>query len=205
MNVTESQFCSACGAELGLEPIVDDSDLTCPICPTRRLDAFRAEDGVVHDCRGCGGQFVEMSVLRALIRRHESFDGALPQRLTRYNPLNDPVRYRKCPRCRRHMNRRNFGRVSGIVVDTCAEHGTWFDVGELPRVLSFVGAGGLRQAAQLRAKEIEQQRPQPTVWHSGAFERPRAMTSWGLEPTLADLADELKSFVLWVRSQLSGR
>jgi hypothetical protein len=36
--------------------------------------------------------------------------------------------------------------MSGIVVDVCVQHGTFFDAGELPRVLSFVRHGGLAKA-----------------------------------------------------------
>jgi hypothetical protein len=41
------------------------------------------------------------------------------------------------------MARMNFGHHSGILVDTCREHGTWFDQGELDATLEFVRAGGL--------------------------------------------------------------
>ena len=41
------------------------------------------------------------------------------------------------------MNRRNFGRTSGVIVDCCGAHGTWFDADELERVGKFVAAGGL--------------------------------------------------------------
>jgi hypothetical protein len=44
------------------------------------------------------------------------------------------------------MNRKNFGSTSGIVIDVCAIHGSYFDAGELPRVLTFVKRGGLRKA-----------------------------------------------------------
>jgi Zn-finger nucleic acid-binding protein len=43
------------------------------------------------------------------------------------------------------MTRANFGRRSGIVVDTCRDHGTWFDRGELDAVLEFVRAGGVEE------------------------------------------------------------
>ena len=41
------------------------------------------------------------------------------------------------------MARMTFGKRSGIVVDACHEHGTWFDAGELDGALAFVRAGGL--------------------------------------------------------------
>jgi len=41
------------------------------------------------------------------------------------------------------MTRMNFGVRSGIILDVCRTHGTWFDGGELDAALSFVQAGGL--------------------------------------------------------------
>jgi Zn-finger nucleic acid-binding protein len=53
------------------------------------------------------------------------------------------------------MNRKNFGGASGVIVDVCARHGTWFDAGELPQVLTFVKSGGL---VRERAREQQRQR-----------------------------------------------
>jgi hypothetical protein len=47
------------------------------------------------------------------------------------------------------MNRKNFGGTSGIVVDVCALHGTFFDAGEHPRVLELVRRGGLAKAQRV--------------------------------------------------------
>ena len=51
--------------------------------------------------------------------------------------------YLKCPTCQAVMNRCNFGRISGIVIDVCRGHGIWFDAGEISAVLRFVTSGGL--------------------------------------------------------------
>ena len=49
--------------------------------------------------------------------------------------------YLACPVCRRTMNRQNFMRRSGVIVDQCLDHGTWFDRGELERAAAFVASG----------------------------------------------------------------
>jgi Zn-finger nucleic acid-binding protein len=51
------------------------------------------------------------------------------------------------------MNRQNFGRKSGIIVDVCRGHGIWFDLGELPRVLAWIQHGGEQQVHQLQVEE----------------------------------------------------
>src|SRR5205823_2013681 len=68
-------------------------------------------------------------------------------------PALDVVRYVPCPLCHTSMNRVNFGRVSGVIVDVCKMHGTWFDVGELTRVVAFAGSGGLERTRERERNE----------------------------------------------------
>jgi hypothetical protein len=51
-------------------------------------------------------------------------------------------RYLSCPQCGRTMNRQNFMKRSGVIVDVCLHHGTWFDSDEARRAGEFVAAGG---------------------------------------------------------------
>ena len=46
----------------------------------------------------------------------------------------------------------------------CTDHGIWFDIGELPRILVFVETGGLAQARkrELATLEAARSRPIPT-------------------------------------------
>jgi Zn-finger nucleic acid-binding protein len=57
--------------------------------------------------------------------------------------MEPSVHYVSCPQCHCSMNRMRFGKLSGVIVDVCMKHGTWFDAGELTRVIAFVAAGGL--------------------------------------------------------------
>lgn len=66
--------------------------------------------------------------------------------------------YRPCLVCAKVMNRQNYARISGIVVDVCREHGFWFEPDELRRVLVFIEGGGLARARDreiLRSQEAE--------------------------------------------------
>ncbi len=62
------------------------------------------------------------------------------------------VHYLTCPACKKSMNRKAFGRISGVVVDVCKTDGVWFDAGELGVVLAFVERGGLEEA---RKRELD--------------------------------------------------
>jgi Zn-finger nucleic acid-binding protein len=146
LSSPDALCCGGCGRTLGLEPIGLDQPLACPRCGAQ-CDAFHGSPGTLHECGGCAGQFVELELLRELLERREVLGGlALRHPPPRPNPLNDPVKYLPCPCCRDLMNRKNFGRSSGVVVDVCSRHGTWFDAGELSRVLAFVESGGLARA-----------------------------------------------------------
>ena len=59
------------------------------------------------------------------------------------------VRYHPCPKCGKTMNRQNFGRRSGVIIDVCKGHGAWFEHGELQAVMSFVDKGGLEQTRRI--------------------------------------------------------
>jgi len=116
--------------------------------------------GALHDCASCGGQFVEHDAMRGLIERHDRLDARLGRHVTAGPPVDVRVRYVACPVCAALMNRKNFGASSGVIVDVCSQHGTWFDLGELPRVLSFVESGGLSRL-QRREAEEKATTPQP--------------------------------------------
>ncbi len=56
------------------------------------------------------------------------------------------------------MNRVNYARISGIVVDVCKSHGTWFDAHELPALLDFVRRGGLDVARKRETVALADER-----------------------------------------------
>ena len=58
------------------------------------------------------------------------------------------------------MNRINFARCSGVIVDICKGHGTWFDRDELSGIVQFIRGGGLEVSRQKEKTEIEFQREQ---------------------------------------------
>lgn len=169
MNMSHAHHCSGCGVELGLivESALQGSQ--CSDCHSP-LEMIAERAGSLLNCRKCGGQFVEHALLRDLLESHEQTAQAFPdapyQRPAKTNI--ERVHYRPCAVCQQRMNRKNFGGASGVIVDVCARHGTWFDAGELPQVLAFVKSGGL---VRERAREQERQR------QARAHEREMAGTS----------------------------
>ncbi|MGF1469629.1 MAG: zf-TFIIB domain-containing protein [Sandaracinaceae bacterium] len=151
LSFAGAPHCSACGAVLEGEGNLGATDHACPACDDGthlhrvQVGAFRIEE-----CLRCTGVWVAPDTLERLTRSREEEAGAAvapPGRETR--PL-EPVRYRKCPACRKVMHRQNFGRCSGVIVDVCREDGVFFDADELTHVLEFVARGGLKKT---RARE----------------------------------------------------
>ncbi len=177
MNVPEAGYCSGCGSQLGLEPMGEAANLACPVCK-KPLEAYRDGPGAVFDCGSCGGQFVEHAMLRQLVERHAHTvpnEGPVPRPPWRPEPRTG---YIPCPSCASLMNRKNYGGVSGVIVDVCKRHGVWFDLGELPRVLAFVDAGGLERARQ-RVEEEAAERKHAAAAAAAAAEAMHPRVSQG--------------------------
>ena len=56
------------------------------------------------------------------------------------------------------MNRNNFAKASGVIVDICKQHGVWFDADELPKIVDFIQKGGMEIARQREKNEINDER-----------------------------------------------
>lgn len=129
----------------------------CPACDARPALLRQQGEHESFRCTRCGGFWVPATKLAVLARRADEFRVPSEQAgaVRRGPAAPGPVRYRPCPACGELMNRQNYARVSGVIVDECRAHGTWFDPEELHRVLDFIRAGGLDRQ---RARELEELR-----------------------------------------------
>jgi Zn-finger nucleic acid-binding protein len=123
----------------------------CPTCQTPTELRLVGERQVELDvCPRCNGLWLQPDELGALTQR-PIFERPNLVEISRtvraMARLPDRVVYRQCPMCSNVMTRRNYGEVSGIIVDECVRHGMWLDEGELDAIKRFVGVGGLDLAA----------------------------------------------------------
>lgn len=156
-----SRFCAHCGAEATREHVEEDKPLRCPRC-REDMQALRLGVTTARECAQCGGLWLDPESLQTLANAREECAGvvsALAARVPLSAVTPDVVRYIPCPRCDKLMNRSNFARSSGVILDVCKAHGVWLDRGELQRVLGFVESGGLTIARE-REREalVEEQR-----------------------------------------------
>lgn len=199
MNMTHAHHCSGCGVELGLLVESTLRESQCSDCHLP-LEAIQEPTGTLLNCKKCGGHFVEHALLRSLLEQHERTAQAFPDAPYR-RPLPkaqiERVHYRPCSACQQMMNRRNFGGASGVIVDVCARHGTWFDAGELPQVLAFVKSGGLvRERAREQARQREAQAREREM--SGVSSTPLAFDSLTTSGDHGSFAKDLLAFVVEV-------
>jgi Zn-finger nucleic acid-binding protein len=136
----------------------------CPACGKRHKMNGRSlgEPAVsVLECSRCAGLWLSREGFEIVADRAR--DKTLPDQVFLGNPVkpvsdappsaNKSGFYRQCPECRKTMNRRNFGRQSGIVVDTCKDHGIWFDAQELGDILKWIRRGGEERVQRHRDDE----------------------------------------------------
>jgi Zn-finger nucleic acid-binding protein len=147
-----SKHCQRCGAAAAVPEIRDAKDRKCPRC---RSDMVLATIGstAVLECEQCLGLWLDVPSFEKICADREQQSAVLGVALhapTSAALETNKVNYVPCPECSQLMNRMNFARCSGVIVDICKKHGTWFDRDELSRIVEFIHGGGLNTA---RAKE----------------------------------------------------
>lgn len=152
-----SRHCQHCGTRAVDAEVKTTVARQCPRCRTP-VEEFAVGMTNVRECARCGGVWIDAAAFERICSEREEQSAALAapvQKPARANSVaaSGGVRYVPCPECGQLMNRVNFARCSGVVVDVCKGHGTWFDRDELQRVIEFIRAGGM---ATSRAREIEQ-------------------------------------------------
>ena len=117
-------------------------------------------DTAMLECERCHAVWIDAATFEHICASRESQGAVLHQWPGQPTARTGEVRYRKCVACGTIMNRLNFGRLSGTIVDVCRGHGTFLDAGELHNIVAFIQAGGLDRARQRQIEDLkeEQQR-----------------------------------------------
>jgi Zn-finger nucleic acid-binding protein len=150
--------CPSCGAKAE-NSSPSDSSLQCPRCETP-LSSVLTGHYPVHECKGCGGLWLDKKTFQEICTHEEAQEAVLGCQNQAVGPavqLKTRRAYIPCPECRKLMNTKNFS-GSGIVLDWCRDHGSWFDRGELQKIISFIRNGGLRKARERELEELEERR-----------------------------------------------
>jgi Zn-finger nucleic acid-binding protein len=121
------------------------------------MAAVKVGSVTLDECTACGGVFVDPPSFERICAEREQQAVVLrttfPPPAVRA-PRTD--RYWPCPLCGRLMNRQNFARLSGVIVDVCKGHGVWFNHGELQAIVEFIRSGGLERAREREKEEVRE-------------------------------------------------
>jgi len=140
-NSPSFKNCTNCGLDLFAPETVSLAG-PCPRCKNNLVT--RQQNFLTADyCDHCQGLFVNNENWQVFVQRQRNTSNRPKQ----FTLTPDPSGYIRCPICGEIMNRNNFslrgGKKSGVLVDSCRDHGLWFDQGELEKVSEFVRSGGL--------------------------------------------------------------
>jgi len=152
-----SKFCPHCGG-LAAQWQGEDSKRPCPACQTSMLQGDLG--GIrLQECGKCFGLWLDTATFERICRDAEQQAAVLGSRISMGAPVAlGPVRYLRCPHCRDLMHRVNFARCSGVIVDVCRAHGTWFDTSELHRIVHFIRDGGMNRAREKEKADLADER-----------------------------------------------
>jgi len=117
----------------------------CPVC--REALVVVEREGIELDwclvCRGLWFDEGELELLAEKSSRRLRPEGVGHPRAAAGARVEDGATpRRKCPRCRRKMERVVAGSVDPVQVDRCTDHGMWLDSGELGRIMAQLEPGG---------------------------------------------------------------
>jgi Zn-finger nucleic acid-binding protein len=174
--------CPHCGVTVGVPARANqDGSASARICPcctdSKALVARLVGDVLLDECSACHGVWLDAAAVDRIVRERQESSLSTLRQMTPPSPAltGDGPRYLgappastsaapqqrsmyiACPDCGQMMNRVNFARQSGIILDVCRAHGTWFDSSELERVVEFVMKGGVEASQRREVEELREQ------------------------------------------------
>jgi Zn-finger nucleic acid-binding protein len=156
-----SKHCQRCGAAAATPEVKDAKDRKCPRCHTEMALVTIGATAVL-ECERCLGLWLDVASFEKICADREQQSAVLGAATHAQTAAHETskVNYVPCPECSQLMNRLNFARCSGVIVDVCKQHGTWFDCDELSRIVEFIHGGGLNASRAKEKIEIAEQREQ---------------------------------------------
>ncbi len=137
------RICPLCGGEIVKNPVKGVS--LCPRCDVA-LENYDYHGHRLDRCPICNGLWIHNQDFEILTSERDVYrDDDAPAEFVRKPPPREEG-YLKCACCRQQMNRLNFKRISGVVIDWCRDCGWWLDAGELESIRAFIAAGGMEKA-----------------------------------------------------------
>ena len=131
-----------------------DQKRICPLChiQMQTINVGEKLPLYIERCESCYGIFFDINELEIMIENSvkgsRNVDLIKLAKISEHPRHIDIVVYRKCPVCKKMMQRKNFMGRSGVITDLCTEHGVWLDSGELRHIMEWVKTGGIKKLRQ---------------------------------------------------------
>ena len=146
-----AKFCNQCGDSLSAETLAGEASAwSCPQCGdkvklhTRQLGK---QNVAASECQICAGLWISHSAFKKIRKRamteaaHMTDLIESPPKPAELRPHTGKFR-RPCAQCGTIMNRKQYARGSGVIIDICRHHGIWFDAKELHQIMDWIARGG---------------------------------------------------------------
>ncbi|MEE9395358.1 MAG: zf-TFIIB domain-containing protein [Planctomycetota bacterium] len=146
-----SKFCTECGTGIqpqSIRPV--PMDRACPRCEGELQTRVLNNESIV-ECSACTGVWIVPGIFDRICEDVQRNPIANVNKKT--SGLTElerhEFRYLDCLTCSDKMVPKNFGGISGIMIDVCREHGIWLDAKELEAIVEFLRQGGLQKSRDL--------------------------------------------------------
>lgn len=185
-----AKYCPRCGRNMSVVAVTEEKVGDCPRCK-RKLIVLQLGNVRMCECEKCGGFWSDVATFEDVCSDVERQAVVLNFIGSDAHPHAHPatISYVPCPDCGQLMNRSNFARSSGVIVDMCKQHGVWFDADELPKILEFIKRGGIDRQREKEKIRIADERSR--------LERDRRNMGWlDRRSSGVDAKDELEDSVV---------
>jgi Zn-finger nucleic acid-binding protein len=154
-----TRHCPHCGTRADrASSAVDERSFSCPRC-AGELNPVQVGGVRLRECARCSGVWVAPEDFARVTTDAEQQAAVLAFRADAPPAAVEArVQYLSCPVCGKLMNRNNFQRISGVILDQCKDHGAWLDADELRRIIEFIRAGGVDRARAMQKQALEDER-----------------------------------------------
>ena len=129
----------------GMKLVVEDGPRACPRCKIE-LNINQFQDHDIDTCPKCEGMWIEPEVFRAMTTEFDVYNDKSANPDYQRPSLPGSESYMPCACCSQLMTKKQFKRISGVMIDLCVHCGVWLDKDELTNIRNFIASGGLDSA-----------------------------------------------------------
>ncbi len=152
-----AKHCTHCGEPVVAVATPDRKLGKCPRCAVG-LEPLAVDEMILGQCVRCDGLWIDVPTFERVCADQEKQAAVLRTVSAAPSVAPAKIQYVPCPDCTNLMNRSNFARSSGVIIDTCKQHGIWCDADELPKIIEFIRAGGIDRQRDKEKIQLDERR-----------------------------------------------